>query len=115
MITTNTELLSHAQLRELTRELSVELARVQRRMALAADETPADDRELVEHTEHQQALAVQREQLTHALDRVSDGRYGACIGCGAAIPFGKLLLQPDAERCSACATTPVPAGTPPPL
>ena len=34
--------------------------------------------------------------------RLAVGNAGACIDCGSAIGFERLLLQPTATRCSAC-------------
>lgn len=101
---TNAHSLTHPQLRELSRELAVELARVQRRLALADD--VAQDEADAEHAEQQAKLAAQRDRLSAALGRVSDGQYGYCIACGGAIAYGRLLLHPDADLCLSCAQVP---------
>lgn len=50
----------------------------------------------------------EREQARHAavraaLDRIEAGTYGRCVECGAEIPFGRLLVVPEAEHCPECA------------
>jgi len=37
-----------------------------------------------------------------ALQRLEDGRYGDCLGCGEPIPLQRLRVQPAAARCAAC-------------
>jgi RNA polymerase-binding transcription factor DksA len=43
-------------------------------------------------------------EIEAALDRLSDGRYGACVACGRPIEGGRLEARPSAARCLACAT-----------
>jgi DnaK suppressor protein len=40
-----------------------------------------------------------------ALRRIADGTIGACIDCGATIPYPRLQAQPEAARCIACQST----------
>lgn len=40
--------------------------------------------------------------LDAALERIEDGSYGRCAGCGADIDPARLRVQPAAERCTAC-------------
>ena len=47
-------------------------------------------------------LAERARRLRHALTRVSDGEYGICAECGAAIPAARLLAVPDATTCVVC-------------
>lgn len=42
------------------------------------------------------------EAIGAALRRLADGTYGRCIGCGEFIPFGRLLVMPESERCMTC-------------
>jgi DnaK suppressor protein len=42
--------------------------------------------------------------LTAALQRVDAADYGLCTSCGKAIPYGRLLIEPQAPRCVACET-----------
>ena len=39
-----------------------------------------------------------------ALQRLNGGRYGACVQCGTAIAWERLLAQPAALRCIRCET-----------
>jgi DnaK suppressor protein len=38
----------------------------------------------------------------HALQRLAEGRYGACQRCGLGIPRWRLLDQPHASLCPRC-------------
>jgi DnaK suppressor protein len=40
-----------------------------------------------------------------ALQRLTQGAYGLCSDCGAAIPFDRLKVEPSALRCVPCETT----------
>lgn len=48
------------------------------------------------------AAKRQRTEVADALRRVTDGSYGTCVDCGAAIPSGRLEARPEAARCVAC-------------
>lgn len=37
-----------------------------------------------------------------AIERMRDGSYGVCIGCGQPISFGRLRITPQAARCALC-------------
>ena len=49
-----------------------------------------------------QLLDENREQVERALDRLRDGAYGICEGCGRRIPETRLRYQPAATRCVEC-------------
>ncbi len=40
--------------------------------------------------------------VSRALVRLREGDYGLCTDCGADIPFDRLRVEPQAERCVAC-------------
>ncbi len=40
--------------------------------------------------------------VERALWRVREGRYGVCIDCGGPVETERLLIEPEAERCSQC-------------
>lgn len=42
--------------------------------------------------------------VSRALQRVQDGRFGLCTDCEAEIPFDRLKVEPQAERCIVCET-----------
>jgi len=43
-----------------------------------------------------------REQVERALERLREGAYGICEGCGRRIPEARLRYQPAATRCVEC-------------
>ncbi len=47
-------------------------------------------------------LDQNREQVERALQRLRDGAYGICEGCGGRIPEARLRYQPAATRCVEC-------------
>lgn len=60
------------------------------------------DRELDQVRSEQ--LLAELNALDDALLRLQRPGYGHCIDCGAAIPFDRLLRQPQALRCLDCQT-----------
>ncbi len=92
--------LTRAQLQDLTQELVVGLARVSRRIELMHDDSgdePGMD------ADQQRSLVAQRSVFERALSRMADGAYGSCESCEVAIPYGRLLLQPEELLCTECA------------
>jgi DnaK suppressor protein len=47
-------------------------------------------------------LDQNREQVERALERLREGAYGVCEGCGRRIPQTRLKFQPAATRCVEC-------------
>ena len=47
-------------------------------------------------------LDQNREQVERALERLHEGAYGICEGCGRRIPEARLQFQPAATRCVEC-------------
>ncbi len=43
-------------------------------------------------------------KIRYALDRMSNGEYGTCESCGAAITFKRLMARPVATLCIDCKT-----------
>ncbi|NLC31379.1 MAG: TraR/DksA family transcriptional regulator, partial [Candidatus Moranbacteria bacterium] len=41
--------------------------------------------------------------INNALEKIKDGKYGACEECGADIALGRLEANPAARRCMQCA------------
>jgi DnaK suppressor protein len=58
------------------------------------------DRETTDLLVH--LLDQNREQVERALERLHEGAYGICEGCGRAIPEARLKYQPAATRCVEC-------------
>jgi DnaK suppressor protein len=46
--------------------------------------------------------AAELREITAALTRMDEGRYGICVDCGTDIPLARLTVQPAATRCVAC-------------
>jgi DnaK suppressor protein len=42
------------------------------------------------------------DEIDAALDRIADGTYGRCAGCGVDIPVERLELRPSAAGCVSC-------------
>jgi RNA polymerase-binding transcription factor DksA len=58
------------------------------------------DRETTDILVH--LLDENREQVERALERVREGAYGICEGCGHRIPADRLKFQPSVTRCVEC-------------
>lgn len=83
-----------------------------RSIAILRDESPERDdsaadagagltaRDRVEAALH--SLERHRRGVAAALDRIGAGTYGRCVGCGRAVPEGRLEARPDAARCIGC-------------
>ena len=41
-------------------------------------------------------------EVRNALDRIANGEYGSCMRCGGDIPYGRLLVMPEAAHCVSC-------------
>lgn len=44
------------------------------------------------------------DEIDAALDRIADGSYGTCEGCGRRVPGARLKACPDTRLCSSCET-----------
>lgn len=70
----------------------------------------ADSEEAAVEAESDDALIgqndlVEREiaQVRAALDRLTDGSYGACVTCGEDVAPARLAAIPEAAQCITCA------------
>lgn len=105
-----TQFLTPAQLRDLERELHAERARLERSIAAsdAANGVGDEHAPAMPGADDGDDVAVhlrvrERHQAVRgALRRLADGVYGLCTGCQEPIPFGRLLVMPEGERCVAC-------------
>jgi DnaK suppressor protein len=102
-------------LRELEDDIRAELSRIERSLSHeAADEaliatggvsvrvasaSGADGELSVTLIDRARA---RRMELSEALRRIEDGRYGVCGRCGEGIAYGRLLVMPEATSCLAC-------------
>lgn len=109
--------LTDDQIAELREELQRELTRLERSMKTtgeAARPVELDQSALgrlsrIDAIQNQQLTAElhSREQARHAqlvdaLSRMDDGTYGICSACQQSIPFGRLLVLPEARTCASC-------------
>jgi len=105
--------LTQAQLRDLEDRLRTERARLERSIATrtGADDAPvATGRVVRRGTQTEGGLAValearladRHEMLDSALARLEAGTYGVCVSCDNPIPFGRLLVMPEATYCVSC-------------
>ena len=102
-----------AQLRTRQRELRAEVASklrtqddprlvgLRNRMEDTDDWAVADAMATMDISLVSRDLAVLAE-VEAALARLADGTYGACVDCGADIPYARLAAYPAAKRCVAC-------------
>lgn len=65
------------------------------------DESVADLLADIDNAELSRDLAELR-ALEAALERIADGSYGSCAGCGLDIDFERLKVEPAALRCIEC-------------
>ncbi|MBO4204585.1 TraR/DksA family transcriptional regulator [Micromonospora echinofusca] len=81
----------------LTSEFAAQTARLTELTADTGD--PAED-----HTRAPMIAATRQslEQITGALTRLADGRYGVCEKCGRDIPRERLEVLPHARFCVPC-------------
>lgn len=80
---------------------------------LAATQVSADDvtdqKETAERHQRGEMADAQEQRdrnelalVESALQRLDQGVYGDCLGCGEAIALARLQVQPAALRCAAC-------------
>ena len=98
--------LSSAQRRELESELRRELAALERRASERQAES-AEPRAIAAHDAAVAALrasddSARRDVIATALARLVSGEYGSCSHCSEPIPFGRLLVMPEATHCLVC-------------
>lgn len=104
-----TEDLRHA-LRERLHELGAEYAEAVAEMTMAGVVDSGDDvadlgtKAFNRDQEFALALSIRTrmEQFERALERLDEGRYGMCEGCGDEIPVARLSAFPSATLCVGC-------------
>lgn len=109
--------LTQAQLQELRSEIERELRKLERGMdgvreatrTVELDQTVVGRLSRIDALQNQQMSAGLHERdasrhalLLTALTRMDEGTYGQCERCGGAIPFGRLLVMPEAGLCATC-------------
>lgn len=109
--------LSESQLAELRDELDAELTRL-RRTLVSTEEAAKPvllDQSALGRLSRVDALQNQHlekdmldrhrareSEVLEALRRLDDGTYGICETCGQPIPYGRLLVMPEARSCATC-------------
>lgn len=99
---------------ELKTELEERLAVMQARLAsIKKDVTQGHSGDSAEQAQEREndevvdAIGNETKQSLHAiqvaLDRIADGSYGECEGCGEGIGEARLRAVPEATRCVNCA------------
>jgi len=116
--------LSESQLAELGRSLATERDETSARLAglthqfdaivessaLSASDDEHDPEGSTVGFERAQVAALMSQAVRHleaadrARERLQAGTYGVCEGCGRRIGFERLVAQPTASTCVACAT-----------
>jgi DnaK suppressor protein len=109
--------LTAAELTVLAAEIATELERLERSISISGDAAAPVALDQTAVGRVSRADALQNQQLsvsmhtrslarhTELLDaqrRIERGEYGVCQQCGALIPFGRLLVFPEARWCAAC-------------
>jgi DnaK suppressor protein len=105
------------QLQELREELEREVTRLRRSMRISEETSGpvALDQTAVGRLSRMDAIQSQAMQkglqerelgrlgaLESALKRLEEGTYGICTECGTPIPYGRLLVMPEARTCAGC-------------
>jgi RNA polymerase-binding transcription factor DksA len=100
----DTDVLDHgrfAQVRaSLSEEFTVQSARLREFTQLDAD--TGDPGEAYQRAALQAVTRRTLEQITGALNRITEGTYGHCEKCGTSIPAERLEVLPHARLCVPC-------------
>ena len=99
--------LTAAQERELESELRRELAALERRLASERQDDSDQSqgvaaRDAASATPGVSDIELRRDLVAAALARLDAGVYGSCSHCADPIPFGRLLVMPEATHCLSC-------------
>jgi DnaK suppressor protein len=98
--------LTSAQLQELEAELRRELTTLDRRLVSERQNDSAEPSSAAGGaavtTLRVSDTDLRRDLVAAALARLASGEYGTCGHCGDPIPFGRLLVMPEATHCLAC-------------
>jgi DnaK suppressor protein len=105
------QVLSRRQLRELKAELLSERRRLERSMDVDAyaDESLWNGGGGVTTLAAsgaeggvQTRTNARYDALVNALHRLATGNYGKCVACDHPIPYGRLIVMPEALHCITC-------------
>ena len=107
------QVLTRRQLREIEAELIGERTRLERSMdvdaymdhSLSNGDGDGDGTTLTDVAVSggvQTRTHARYDAIVNALERLAAGTYGACMGCTRPIPYGRLIVMPEALHCIAC-------------
>ena len=95
------------QLEARKAELNQRIARIKADIARGLD---ADSKEQATQLENKEVLDALANEATDelakvnaALQRMQNGTYGICTGCGKAIDSRRLAVRPYSSKCISCA------------
>jgi RNA polymerase-binding transcription factor DksA len=107
--------LTREQLRELETELLSERARLERSISPATDSDASAAigaaRRVPGTAEDSLALTLDARAharygaILDALTRLAVGTYGVCARCSSGIPYGRLIVLPEAAHCLTCGSS----------
>ncbi|MEE8587842.1 MAG: TraR/DksA C4-type zinc finger protein [Sulfurimonadaceae bacterium] len=60
------------------------------------------EQQVNEHALHE--AEIRENRLKYALQKVDKEDYGLCVECEEEIPFGRLMILPEATHCIECAS-----------
>lgn len=90
--------------------LSAQLERIEADRRRAAERLSADFAEQAVERENDEVLdrlaesiTAELDQVSTALERLDNGRYGTCEHCGKPIGVARMRAVPHATACAACA------------
>jgi DnaK suppressor protein len=106
---------THTLPRRQVRELEAELLSERRRLERLMDAEPypngaaSTDGDAVDvmvasgvSSVVQTRTHARYDAIVNALHRIATGEYGTCLGCERPIPYGRLIVMPEALHCVAC-------------
>lgn len=109
--------LTTAQLEELREELDRQVTKLAKSMKVTdealrpveLDQTAVGRLSRIDSLQNQGLTKNLRERevvkfalLREALERLEEGTYGVCTGCGGSISFGRLFVFPETPECASC-------------
>ncbi|MEO8560801.1 MAG: TraR/DksA C4-type zinc finger protein [bacterium] len=99
--------LTTAQQRELETELRRELVALERRLVSERHDESAEPHVVAAHDvsvamRGTSDTVARHDVVANALARLASGAYGACSRCGEPIPYGRLVVMPEAIHCLRC-------------
>lgn len=96
----------HQVLDALAREYRERAVAIRRDLMRQHEQDSAEQAQQRQNDEVLEALLAEAEiglqLVSHAQQRLSEGRYGICLRCGGAIAESRLSALPAAEYCLGC-------------